>query len=97
MIIRERTFSNELVELDFNRFEECAFVACKIVYRGYSPPDFIECRFENCEYTFDGPAGNLLAFLKSMHASPARQMTEGLIAYIQGKGEETPSVRGVTH
>lgn len=91
------TFANTQIELDFNHYERCTFERCQIIYRGLSPPDFIECRFEMCDYTFDGPAANLIAFLRNAFNSPGRHVADGVIAHIQGNQTEVPTVRGVTH
>ena len=98
MIFQQQTFRGVRVELDFNRYEKCVFQACQIVYRGYSDPDFYECRFENCDYTFEGPAASMIAFLKSMHGSPAQEVAEKVIEHIRGGGAEAAAVvRGITH
>jgi hypothetical protein len=97
MLFQAKTFTNGKIELDFNRFEKCVFQKCQIIYRGFTPPDFYECRFENCDYTFDGPAGNLITFLRTMHASPAREVADKIVAHIQGGGAASAVVSGVTH
>lgn len=98
MLFKEQTFRNTNVDLDFNRYEKCVFDSCTIVYRGFTQPDFYECRFERCDYTFDGPAANLIGFLKSMYGSPAQDVAEKVISHIrEGGGGAIGPVRGVTH
>jgi hypothetical protein len=62
-----REFRNETVELDGNRFENCTFMHCKLLYFAYERVYFVGCIFTNCDWAFDGPAENMLHFLKDQY------------------------------
>lgn len=54
------------VALDGNVFRNIDFRDCQLIYEGGTPPQFDNCRFETASFTFQGPAGATLAFLRAM-------------------------------
>lgn len=54
------------ISVDGNRYRNCVFDACVMIYGGGMPPSFSDCRFRNCRLSFVGAAGNTLMFLKAM-------------------------------
>lgn len=54
------------VSLDGNIFRNIDFRDCQLVYQGGIPPQFDNCRFDTASFTFQGPAGATLAFLRAM-------------------------------
>lgn len=63
------------VKLDGKTFTDCEFVDAQLVYDGGLPPNFINCRFSNSNFTFDKEAGNAVNFLRAM-AHPNSNMRE---------------------
>lgn len=58
------------IELDGSTFENVNFEAAELVYKGGLPPRMLDCGFgKGVSFTFEGPAGNTLAFLKQMAGS----------------------------
>ncbi len=62
-----RTFRDEAVELDGNIYENCTFVQSKLIYFAYERVWFTGCVFNNCDWSFDGPAENMLYFLRDQY------------------------------
>jgi hypothetical protein len=69
------------VKLDGKTFTDCEFVDAQLVFDGGSPPNFVNCRFNNTSFTFDKEASNAVNFLRAMaHPnSNMRQVVLGLI------------------
>jgi hypothetical protein len=67
MIFSNKTFKNETIDLDFNKFRECSFVDCKITYRGFGTFELSNCQFDRVSWNFADAAAHTLSFLKSMY------------------------------
>ena len=76
MATAETTIS-ERVTLDGKTFNDINFEGATLVYAGGTPPSFNNCRFNNATFSFDGAAGNTLAFLKAM--APAHTNMRGVV------------------
>lgn len=63
----DQHFKGETVELDGNHFVNCHFFDCKLVFHAYNPVSFDRCVFNECDWTFEGPAENMLDFLKALY------------------------------
>jgi hypothetical protein len=61
------------VRLDGKTFTDCEFVDAQLLYEGGTPPNFVNCRFQNSNFTFDKEAGNTVNFLRAM-ANPQSNM-----------------------
>ena len=66
MAITQDTTIDGTVSLDGETFKNVLFHGAKMTYAGGPPPSFDNCRFDQATFSFDGPAGNTLAFLKAM-------------------------------
>ncbi|MGI9168588.1 MAG: hypothetical protein ACR2FH_00225 [Caulobacteraceae bacterium] len=83
--------THETLILDGQHFEDCEFRQCRLVYAGAAPPSFDRCRFDGCEWKFEGPAAATLAHLKVVWGAGAKALVQGLIKDITGaagKGKE---------
>lgn len=80
------TLNHETVALDGEVFVGCEFRHCRLVYGGGVPPSFADCKFEACEWKFEGPAARTLEHLKVVWAAGAKPLVRGLIAEITGAG-----------
>lgn len=61
-----RVFDNRPIPLDGRTFQNCYFRNCKLIYRGGTPPSFVNCEFSANEFRFLAQAGNTLSFLQSL-------------------------------
>jgi hypothetical protein len=79
-------FNHETITLDGESFADCEFRACRLVYSGGKPPHFESCRFDGCEWRFDGAAANTLAHLKLVWSVGGKPQVQALIKEITGAG-----------
>jgi hypothetical protein len=79
-------FNRETVSLDGESFSDCTFQHCRMIYSGDAPPAFERCRFEDCEWKFDGAAAQTLAQLKLMWGLGAKAQVQAMIKEITGTG-----------
>ncbi|WP_309627541.1 hypothetical protein [Brevundimonas sp.] len=77
---KDETLSGR-VTLDGGVFDNCDFLDVQMMYSGGTPPQFLNCRFNEATFTFDGPANDTLLFLRSMAARTTgmRPVVESLI------------------
>lgn len=78
--ITDQTFFDR-VEVDGLTFRQVIFDGAELVYRGGPVPGFDRCRFLDVTFTFDGHAGQTLAFLRALSgANPdLRQVVRDLL------------------
>lgn len=81
--------THETVTLDGGDFEDCEFRQCRLVYAGGAPPVFVRCRFDACEWKFEGAAANTLAHLKVVWGAGGKAVVQGLIKEVTGAGGKT--------
>lgn len=79
-------FNLETVPLDGEMFADCEFRECRMVYSGGKPPVFDNCRFDACDWRFDGAAANTLAHLKVVWAAGGKAQVQALIKEITVSG-----------
>ena len=77
---RDQTLSGEIA-LDGNTFVNVDFENVELVYRGGTPPNFDNCRFNVATFSFREQAGNALLFLNAMAPASTnmREVVLGLI------------------
>jgi hypothetical protein len=76
------SYHHQTVALDGEVFSKCQFAACRLVYSGGPPPQFEDCRFEDCEWKFADGAADTLAFLKTMWRAGAKAPVQAAIKEI---------------
>ncbi|HEX5377045.1 MAG TPA: hypothetical protein VFW47_00645 [Phenylobacterium sp.] len=76
------SYNHETVALDGERFDDCEFRDCRLVYGGGAAPVFRNCKFTNCDWRFDGAAGNTLEHLRAMWAAGAKAPVQAMIKEI---------------
>ncbi len=64
--IQAKQFTNENVDVDDNRYENCVFTNCNLVYRGGGLPVFAGCQFPQTTIQLAGEAFQTVTFLKGM-------------------------------
>jgi hypothetical protein len=78
------SFHHETVSLDGEVFQRCEFRDCRLVYSGGEPPQFDDCKFDACEWKFEGPATQTLAHLRVMWNAGAKAPIQAVIKQITG-------------
>jgi len=79
-------FNHETVALDAERFTDCEFRECRLVYRGGEPPSFEGCSFVGCDWQFEGAAANTLKHLKTLWAVGGKAKVQAVIKTITEVG-----------
>jgi hypothetical protein len=93
MRIKDYTFENEPVLMDFHFFQGCTFRRCRLVYCGYSPIQFEGCRFDDCRWEFSGPAAATLHVLSSFNhhgGEMGKHIVQQALAIIQNPPAPPP-------
>lgn len=78
--IADQTFFDR-VEVDGTTFRQVVFDGAELVYSGGPMPGFDRCRFLDVTFTFDGAAGETIAFMRALaRANPdLRQVVRDLV------------------
>lgn len=80
------SYNHQTVELDGESFSNCDFAACRLIYSGGLPPEFEDCRFDSCEWKFEGGAADTLAYLRLMWNVGAKAAVQTTIKEITVAG-----------
>ena len=86
MDYKEQTYTGEVVNIDDNKFEECSFVRCKVIYAGGERFDLSHCTFDACAFSLEGPAQNPLNFMALLYregGSEGQQFVEVIFNQIK--------------
>ena len=75
-------FNHETVVLDGERFSDCEFQDCRLVYSGGEVPNFANCRFVGCEWKFEDAALRTLAHLRAVWAAGGKAPVQAMIKEI---------------
>ena len=76
MDYKDQTFTGEVVKIDDNKFEECSFVRCKVIYAGGDRFGLLRCTFDACSFSFEGAAQNTLNFMALLYDECGREGQE---------------------
>ena len=94
--IYDKEFAEQGIALDGRHFVRCRFTRCQLSYQGLSPVTFDSCTFTECRWSFEGPAGNALAFLGDIYNGldiEGRQLVESVFESIRSgevRNSDTP-------
>lgn len=70
MRIKNQTFEeSDTVDLDGNAFEGCTFNNSRMVFRALAAVSFVNCRFKDVRWEFNGPAALTMMFIKTLTES----------------------------
>ena len=83
---RAVSFTQENVTLDGMTFSDCEFRKCRLIYSGGEPPVFDACKFDHCDWRFEGPAARTLEHLKGVWGAGGKPTVQALIKDITGAG-----------
>ncbi len=79
-------FNHETVALDAERFADCEFRDCRLIYRGGEPPIFEGCSFVGCDWQFEAAAAATLKHLKTLWAIGGKAAVQAVIKTITEVG-----------
>jgi hypothetical protein len=83
--VEGQTFVGANVQIDGGVvYVKCKFVKCNLVVTGVAPVQIAETAFEDCRWSFAGPAANVFSFLKAMHQTEGKEMVEAVFRDIRG-------------
>jgi hypothetical protein len=77
-------YNHETVALDGERFSDCEFRDCRMIYRGGEPPIFDNCRFGACDWRFEDAAARTLAHMQVLWTVGGKAPVQALIKTITG-------------
>jgi len=60
------SFRNTVVRVDDETYESCTFDQCQVVFAGTGAFQASHCSFNDCVFSFDGPALQTLRFMSAM-------------------------------
>jgi hypothetical protein len=61
------TYTNERVVLDGNDYVNCTFTNCEVVFGGTASVTLNGVNFNDCRWTFEGPAGMTINFMTALY------------------------------
>lgn len=67
MEYRDKSFADSREVVDGNRYENCTFKSCGIVYCGGEIPHLVGCKFDKCAWHFDEAAQRTLQLLHMLY------------------------------
>ena len=73
MDYNDKSFNGEEVYLDDNRYIDCSFHNCTLIYGGGESGGFSNCQFSESKWGFNGSASNTIEFLTFLY----QQMDNG--------------------
>ena len=62
-----KTFTQETVDLDFNRFVNCRFERCVLVFHGFGAISMDGCSFSFVDWRFVDAAATTLQFMTGLY------------------------------
>lgn len=84
------TFSDEEIVLDYQKYVECTFEECVIVYHGDGPTAADECQFKDCRFDFRDSASVTFSTLRSFFHGGLEEVAVDVLASIVA-AEDGPS------
>ena len=85
MLMKNKKIRNTSISLDGGTFENCDFDKCEISFSGYLPVHLTGCKFgPDVKWSFVGPAGNAIEFLRAIYAQGATELIENTFEQIRG-------------
>jgi hypothetical protein len=84
--------SDTRVELDNISYLNCQFERCQMVFRGIGIVQMEDCKFFDCKWVLEGPAGNTVTFLSIIYSSlgeEGRKLVNSLFDYIKNQSAQT--------
>jgi len=80
----KQTFADTSIVIDGNEYVGCRFSQCEIIFAGGSLPNLTNNSFTDCRWTFDGPAGRTVQFMKALYEGGGKGLVEATFDNIRG-------------
>jgi hypothetical protein len=77
------TFTNETVVLDGNDYLNCTFTNCEIIFNGTASVSLNGISFNDCRWTFGGPAGMTINFMTALYQAGVTDLIDQTIDNIR--------------
>ncbi len=85
MLMKNKKVRNTSISLDGGTFENCDFDKCEVIFSGYLPVRFVNCKFgPGVKWSFSGPASNTIVFMQAIFAQGATELVENTFEHIRG-------------
>ena len=84
------TFANETVVLDGNVYRNCTFTNCEIVFRATASVSLHGISFNDCRWTFEGPAGLTVNFMTALYQAGVTDLIDQTFANIRRGSHRSP-------
>jgi len=80
------TYANQIVNLDGNRYTDCVFDACHIIFSAAAPVSLIRCKMDGCTWGLSGAAALTIDFVKALHGQGwhGQRLVEDTFDHIRG-------------
>ncbi len=86
----DKNFVDASEVLGGNAYERCAFIRCKLIFRGGPIPRLRHCTFEDCALVWDDASERTINFLRGLQegmGTLGKKIVDDTFAYIR----QTPS------
>lgn len=83
MKFHDQDFVKQDIDLSGNTYTGCLFSECRIIFTGIGETQLLTNKFNNCQWIFQGPAGNTLMFLNKLYNDQGKELVEQLIEQIR--------------
>ncbi len=91
MFAENATIEDKTIYLDGATIHNCTLRRCKLVINGLMPFSISHSHFENCSWTFNGPAAQTLQQLKLLNQGGASTIVKSVVDAIL-KDQEIPNI-----
>jgi|SRR5689334_2185108 hypothetical protein len=82
-------FRDENIHIDEDEYQFCRFQNCRIIFSGNGPARFSNCKFDECQWVFDGAAEETIQYLAALYSglgAGGRALVEGVFQGIREGG-----------
>ena len=91
MFAENATIEDKTIYLDGATIHNCTLRRCKLVINGLMPFSISPRQFDNCSWTFSGPAAQTLQQLKLLNQGGASSIVKSVVDAIL-KDQEIPNI-----
>jgi hypothetical protein len=93
MEVTGQTFSSATEVVDGNRYVECRFDNCTMIYRGGEIPHITGCQFDGCNWRFEDAAERTLLFMWQVYhgmGAGGRELIEAVLDQLRRPIPQAP-------
>jgi hypothetical protein len=83
-------FANETVVLDGNEYRNCTFTNCELIFRGTNGVSLQGIAFNDCRWTFEGPASLTIEFMTALYQAGVTDMLDQTFENIRRGSHRQP-------